>query len=82
MVPIFRTNNLLDAGSRIVKEKHLKLMAVQKGIKFDGIAFNMSDFYPLISKNMPFDICYSLEMNEYKGNKNLQLKVRDIRQSL
>ena len=82
MVPIFRTNNLHDAGSRIVKEKHLKLMAVQKGIKFDGIAFNMSDFYPLISKNMPFDICYSLEMNEYKGNKNLQLKVRDIRQSL
>jgi single-stranded-DNA-specific exonuclease len=82
MVPIFRTNNLYDAGSRIVKEKHLKLMAVQKGIKFDGIAFNMSDFYPLISKNMPFDICYSLEMNEYKGNKNLQLKVRDIRPSL
>lgn len=82
MVPIFRTNNLHDAGSRIVKEKHLKLMAVQKGIKFDGIAFNMSDFYPLISKNMPFDICYSLEMNEYKGKKNLQLKVRDIRPSL
>lgn len=82
MVPIFRTNNLHDAGSRIVKEKHLKLIAVQKGIKFDGIGFNMSDFYPLISKNMPFDICHSLEMNEYKGKKNLQLKVRDIRPSL
>lgn len=82
MVPIFRTNQLHDAGSRIVKEKHLKLMAVQKGIKFDGIGFNMSDFYPLITKNLPFDICYSLEMNEYKGKKNLQLKVRDIRPSL
>lgn len=82
MVPIFRTNHLHDAGSRIVKEKHLKLMAVQKGIKFDGIGFNMSDFYPLITKNLPFDICYSLEMNEYKGKKNLQLKVRDIRPSL
>lgn len=81
MVPIFRTNNLSDAGSRIVKEKHLKLMAVQKGIKFDGIAFNMSEHFPIISKS-PFDICYSLEMNEYKGNKNLQLKVRDIRPSL
>ncbi len=81
MVPIFRTNHLNDAGSRIVKEKHLKLMAVQKGIKFDGIAFNMSEHFPLISK-FPFDICYSLEMNEYKGNKNLQLKVRDIRPSL
>lgn len=81
MVPIFRTNNLLDAGSRIVKEKHLKLVALQKGIRFDGIAFNMSDAYQMISKNIPFDICYSLEMNEFKGNKNLQLKVRDIKPS-
>jgi single-stranded-DNA-specific exonuclease len=82
MVPIFRTNNLLDAGSRVVKEKHLKLVAIQKGIRFDGIGFNMGDFYSIIGKNQPFDICYSLEMNEFKGNKNLQLKVRDIRPSL
>lgn len=82
MVPIFRSNNLTDAGSRVVKEKHLKLMASQKGIKFDGIAFNMSDVFPIISKNTPFDVCYSLEMNEYKGIKNLQLKVRDIRPSI
>ncbi|MCC6818501.1 MAG: single-stranded-DNA-specific exonuclease RecJ [Bacteroidia bacterium] len=82
MIPIFRTNNLVDSGSRIVKEKHLKLVAYQKGIRFDGIAFNMSDFFPIISSNAPFDICYSIEMNEFKGNKNLQLKVRDIRTSL
>lgn len=82
MVPIFRSNNLTDSGSRVVKEKHLKLMASQKGIKFDGIAFNMSEVYSIISKNMPFDVCYSLEMNEYKGVKNLQLKVRDIRPSI
>ncbi|HEY1045900.1 MAG TPA: single-stranded-DNA-specific exonuclease RecJ [Bacteroidia bacterium] len=82
MVPIFRSNNLTDAGSRVVKEKHLKLMASQKGIKFDGIAFNMSEVYSIINKNMPFDVCYSLEMNEYKGVKNLQLKVRDIRPSI
>lgn len=82
MTPIFRTNNLMDAGSRIVKDKHLKILATQKGTKFDGIAFNMSDVFPIISKNTPFDICYSLEINEYKGSKNLQLKVRDIRPSL
>ncbi len=82
MTPIFRTNHLMDAGSRIVKDKHLKILATQKGTKFDGIAFNMSDVFPIISKNTPFDICYSLEINEYKGSKNLQLKVRDIRPSL
>lgn len=82
MVPVFRSNNLSDAGSRIVKEKHLKLIATQKGIKFDGIAFNMSDVFPVINKNTPFDICYSVELNEFKGVRNLQLKVRDIRPSI
>jgi single-stranded-DNA-specific exonuclease len=82
MTPIFRTNHVSDSGSRIVKEKHLKLMAYQSGTRFDGIAFNMSDAFPMISKNLPFDVCYSLEMNEFKGVRNLQLKVRDIRPTL
>ena len=51
-------------------------------MKFDGIAFNMSESYSMINKNLPFDICYSLEMNEFKGIRNLQLKVRDIRPSV
>lgn len=82
MIPIFRSNHLSDAGSRIVKEKHLKLMASQKGTKFDGIGFNMSDVFNQINKQSGFDICYSIEMNEFKGVKNLQLKVRDIRESI
>ena len=82
MTPIFRTNHVADSGSRIVKEKHLKLMAYQSGTRFDGIAFNMSDAFPMISNHQPFDVCYSLEMNEFKGVKNLQLKVRDIRTSV
>jgi single-stranded-DNA-specific exonuclease len=79
MTPIFRTNHVADSGSRIVKEKHLKLVAYQSGTRFDCIAFNMSEAFPMISKNLPFDVCYSLEMNEFKGVRNLQLKVRDIR---
>jgi single-stranded-DNA-specific exonuclease len=72
----------MDAGSKVVKEKHLKIVAYQKGIRFDGIAFNMSDAYNQYIKSAPFDMCYSLEMNEFKGMKNLQLKVRDIRASV
>ena len=82
MTPIFRTNQAFDAGSKIVKEKHLKLQAYQNGKKFDGIGFNMSELFPVISKNQAFDICYSLEMNEFKGQKNLQLKIRDVKASV
>jgi single-stranded-DNA-specific exonuclease len=81
MTPIFRSNELSDAGSRIVKEKHLKLVASQKGMKFDGIAFNMSEAFSMVGNNQAFDVCYTLEMNEFKGHKNLQLKVKDIRAS-
>jgi single-stranded-DNA-specific exonuclease len=80
MSPIFRTNGIVDSGaSRIVKEKHLKLGANQKGTKFDGIGFGLGELYQHISKGNSFDLCYSLELNEYKGQKNIQLKVRDIR---
>src|SRR5690606_25117122 len=63
MIPVFRSNQLKDAGSRIVKEKHLKVAAVQDGIKFDGIGFNMSDAYSYV-KQGDFDMCYSVEINE------------------
>lgn len=80
MTPIFRTNNIKDSGaSRIVKEKHLKLGAEQSGIKFDGIGFGMGQTYKIVSENKLFDACYSIELNEYKGQQNLQLKVRDIK---
>lgn len=80
MTPIFRTNNIKDSGaSRIVKEKHLKLGAEQSGIKFDGIGFGMGHTYKIINENKTFDACYSIELNEYKGQQNLQLKVRDIK---
>ncbi|MES2617756.1 MAG: single-stranded-DNA-specific exonuclease RecJ [Bacteroidota bacterium] len=83
MSPVFRTNHIKDSGStRVVKEKHLKLGAIQKGIKFDGIGFGMSDIYEIISKNKAFDACYSIELNEYQGQQSLQLKVKDIRPDL
>jgi single-stranded-DNA-specific exonuclease len=79
MTPIFRTNNIVDSGSRIVKEKHLKFAGYQSSMKMDGIGFNLSGIYEFVASGEPFDVCYSIELNEYKGFKNLQLKIRDIR---
>jgi single-stranded-DNA-specific exonuclease len=45
----------------------------------DGIGFNLSQVYDYIEEGNPFDACYSIEMNEYKGFRNLQLKIKDIR---
>jgi single-stranded-DNA-specific exonuclease len=85
MTPIFVTEDVFDAGtSRLVgkNKEHLKLDLVEPDVNsgiFPGIAFNQSEAYDLITSGSPFDICYSVTENEYRGKKNLQLFIRDIK---
>ncbi len=83
MNPVFRTVNVRDTGqSRIVGNNHLKLnLAEDENARFgtDAIAFQMGQFYPFISRRIPFDICYSIEENNYNGRTSLQLNVKDIK---
>jgi single-stranded-DNA-specific exonuclease len=81
MSPVFLTRNLLDEGNlRIVGNNHLKLnMVDENGIGFPAIAFNLGEFFDPISKNIPVDICYSIEENNWKNNTSLQLNIKDIK---
>ena len=85
MSPVFISRNVFDTGTgRMVGSsgEHLKLDLCQEctGQKsFPGIAFSQANHFEYIRGGNPFDICYSLEMNEFRGNKNLQLNIRDIK---
>jgi single-stranded-DNA-specific exonuclease len=83
MSPIFRTENVRDTGlSRIVGNNHLKLNLAEDETKrfgLDGIAFQMGQHYPFISRRIPFDICYTLEENTFNGKTSIQLNVKDIK---
>ena len=83
MNPVFLTENVRDTGlSRIVGNNHLKLnLAEDENTRFgvDGIGFQMGQFYPFISRRIPFDLCFSLEENYYNGKTTLQLNAKDIR---
>ncbi len=46
-----------------------------------GIGFNMADKFLLFNNQNPVDIVYSIDENEWNGNKNLQLKIIDVRSS-
>jgi single-stranded-DNA-specific exonuclease len=62
--------------------EHLKLELCQEPAatrSFPAIAFGQSNHFEYIKKGNPFDICYSVEMNEFRGSKNLQLNIRDIK---
>ncbi len=80
MRPVFITRNLMNTGqSKILKEKHLKLIAQQDGITISGIGFNLHHLFPLLETGEPFDVVYSLDENEWNGNKTIQLIILDIR---
>jgi single-stranded-DNA-specific exonuclease len=85
MTPVFVTEDVFDAGtSRLVgkNQEHLKLDLVEPDVNsgiFPGIAFNKSDKFDLITSGLPFDVCYSITENEYRGKTSLQLFIRDIK---
>ncbi len=79
--PVFSSECVFDTGScRVVGDTHLKLRLAQDGnTPLDAIAFGMADYCDRIQKGIPFDVCYTVEENVYRGVTSLQLRVKDIR---
>ncbi len=82
MRPVFISRNCIDFGySKVLKEAHLKFVLRQHDTILNGIAFNMADKFPLLQNGKPVDIVFTIDENEWNGNKDLQLKVVDVRAS-
>lgn len=85
MSPVFMVENVIDSGSvKIVgpNHDHLKLDVMTEenpGLRLPAIAFGHSHHYKLIHAGIPFDICFSIEENNFQGKSNLQLNVKDIK---
>ena len=80
MRPVFITRNVRDSGySKVVKEQHIRFVLQQYDKVFTGIGFNMAQKFHLLETKMPLDIVYTLENNEWNGEKMIQLKVIDLK---
>lgn len=92
--PVFVTNGVYDYGtSKIVgkdkdadidpSRKHLKLEVTDPHSRgtMQGVAFSMGDKYAHVHSGKPFNVCYTIEMNEFRGTRNLQMMVRDIHEA-
>ena len=81
MRPVFMSECVYDTGAvRVVGTTHLKLSLTQDGYHtIDAIGFGLGDFYNAISKGLPFDVCYTIEENVFRGVSSLQLSIKDIR---
>ena len=83
MRPVFMTKNCIDGGkSRAVGGhlSHLKLDAIDDSRStLSGIGFGMADHISRIKSRNSFQLLYTVEENEFKGEISLQLKLKDIR---
>lgn len=82
MRPVFISKGLEKRGPhRMLKEKHLKayLAQTKDGPVFEGIGFQMEDLDDLVSKNDVFDVVYSIIENNFRGERKLELEIRDMK---
>jgi len=80
--PVFVARNLVDTGyTRIVKDDHIRFSLSQQQIIFTGIGFNLAEKFHILQQKKPIDVVFTLDENEWNGNKHLQLKVIDFKLS-
>ena len=83
--PVFLSENVVDNGyGRTVGSngEHLKLTLIQEENPFKvipAIGFHQGSIFERINKGAPFDICYQLLENEFRGRVNLQIHILDIK---
>ncbi|GHT51519.1 single-stranded-DNA-specific exonuclease RecJ [Bacteroidia bacterium] len=82
--PVFCSFGVKDFGtSKLVGKEleHIKLELIDDSSDnvIQAIAFGMHRFYDDIKAGKPFDICYTVEENNYNNTTTIQLLIQDIR---
>jgi single-stranded-DNA-specific exonuclease len=74
--PVFLTRNIYNSSKpRLIKDSHIQ---INLGEKLKAILFNMKDIYEDLNKAESFDICYTIEPNNFRKEYHVNLYVKDI----
>ena len=82
MTPVFYANGLKDDGTGKIIGKtaeHLKLNLKRPSGPIPALAFGMADQFSAIKKADSFEACFQINENIFRGNRTLQLMLKDIR---
>jgi single-stranded-DNA-specific exonuclease len=82
--PVFCSFAVRDSGtSKLVGKdlEHIKLDLIDDSSKevMSAIAFGKHQYNDYIKSGKPFDICYTIEENNYNNTTSIQLMIKDIR---
>ncbi len=76
MRPVFVSKKVYNSGfCKVVKEQHIKFSLKQSNTTMNGIGFGMAEKFSILEMNRPIDIAFTIDLNEWNGNKSVQIKV-------
>jgi len=83
MTPVFIAKNVsISSEIKLMKEEHIKFSVKQENsTSLRCIGFGMAHFQEVLNKKNNIDICFTIEMNEWMGKRNLQLMLKDLRKA-
>ena len=82
-MPVFLIKNLKILSIRSLSEgKHIKLKLGVDNYMIDAIGFNMGEVADKYLIGDKVDIVGSLEINQFGGNENIQVNLKDLRKTI
>lgn len=81
--PVFYSENLVILESRTVgsTSRHLKLKLKdpKTGFTIEAIGFGFGSLSSKLSFENPIDVAYNLQLNQWNGNRRLEIKIKDLK---
>jgi single-stranded-DNA-specific exonuclease len=79
--PVFLIKGVMNTGTRIVKEEHVRFEVSNGNHSITGISFKSAEKFKSIFTASHFDLVCTLEENYYRDKRSLQLKVLDFEEA-
>lgn len=79
--PVFLSENVVIEDMKLVGQegRHIKFLLSEEGDRIPAIAFGMGEKADKFHIGDKISIAYSVEDDEWNGNRKLQLKIKDIK---
>ncbi len=78
--PIFAVKNIkIHKISTMSENKHLRMTLLKDGKFLDAVGFGMGEYYDVLNRGDFINVAFGLDINDYKGYKNVQLVLKDIK---
>lgn len=77
--PVFHLKAIPNQVRQIGQEnKHLKMQFMDQDKQMDALGFFMGEMYYLISEQIPVSVIGKLQINEWNGNRTVQMIIEDM----